>query len=55
LTSTKYLYPRVHGHKVIQRTLAIKKIFRVIRMLSLSEQDRKAYRIVTEIMEARVW
>jgi hypothetical protein len=54
LTSTKNLYPRVHGHEVIQRTLAMKKIFRVILMSSLSEQDRKAYRIATEIMEARV-
>jgi hypothetical protein len=54
LTSTKNLYPRVHGHEAIQRTLAMEKIFRVILMSSLSEQDRKAYRIVTEIMEARV-
>ena len=54
LTSTSNLYPRVHGHEVIQRTLAMKKTFRVILMSSLSEQDRKAYRIVTEIMEARV-
>ena len=48
LTSTKNLYPRVHGHEVIQRTLAMKKTFRVILMSSLSEQDRKAYRIVTD-------
>jgi CheY-like chemotaxis protein len=48
LTSTKNLYPRVHGHEVIQRTLAMKKTLRVILMSSLSEQDRKAYRIVTD-------
>jgi len=48
LTSTKNLYPRVHGHEVIQRTLAMKKTLRVIMMSSLSEQDRKAYRIVTD-------
>ena len=48
LTSTSNLYPHVHGHEVIQRTLAMKKTFRVILMLSLSEQDRKAYRIVTD-------
>jgi CheY-like chemotaxis protein len=40
-------YPQVHGHEVIQRTLAMKKAFRVILMSSLSEQDRKAYRIGT--------
>lgn len=45
ITSTQNLYPRVHGHEVIQRTLAMKKTFRVIMMSSLSEQDRKAYRI----------
>lgn len=45
ITSTQNLYPRVHGHEVIQRTLAMKKTFRVILMSSLSEQDRKAYRI----------
>jgi CheY-like chemotaxis protein len=48
LTSTGNLYPRVHGHDVIQRTLAMKKTFRVILMSSLSEQERKAYRIVTD-------
>jgi CheY-like chemotaxis protein len=48
LTSTSNLYPHVHGHEVIQRTLAMKKTFRVILMSSLSEQDRKAYRIVTD-------
>ena len=48
LTSTKNLYPRVHGHEVIQRTLAMKKTFRVILMSSLSEQDRNASRIVTD-------
>ena len=45
MTATQNLYPRVHGHEVIQRTLAMKKTFRVILMSSLSEQDRKAYRI----------
>lgn len=48
LTSTSNLYPHVHGHEVIQRTLAMKKTFRVILMSSLSEQDRKVYRIVTD-------
>ncbi|NOT24250.1 MAG: response regulator [Nitrospiraceae bacterium] len=45
MTSTGNPYPRVHGHEVIQRTLAMKKTFRVILMSSLSEQERKAYRI----------
>ena len=45
MTSANNPYPRVHGHEVIQRTLALKKTFRVILMSSLSEQDRKAYRI----------
>ena len=45
MTSTQNPYPRVHGHEVIQRTLAMKKTFRVILMSSLLEQDRKAYRI----------
>ena len=45
MTSTGNPYPRVHGHEVIQRTLAMKKAFRVILMSSLSEQERKAYRI----------
>jgi len=48
LTSTGNLYPRVHGHDVIQRTLAMKKTFRVILMSSLSEQERKAYRLVAD-------
>jgi len=48
LTSTENPYPRVHGHDVIQRTLAMKKTFRVILMSSLSEQERKAYRLVTD-------
>lgn len=48
LTSTGNPYPRVHGHEVIQRTLAMKKTFRVILMSSLSEQERKAYRLVTD-------
>lgn len=47
LTSTNNLYPRVHGHEVIQRTLAFKRTFRVILMSSLSDQERKAYRIAT--------
>jgi CheY-like chemotaxis protein len=48
MTSTQNPYPRVHGHEVIQRTLAMKKTFRVILMSSLSEEDRKAYRIGTD-------
>jgi len=47
-TSTGNPYPRVHGRKVIQRTLAMKRTFRVIPMSSLSAQDRKAYRIGTD-------
>jgi DNA-binding NtrC family response regulator len=47
-TSTENPYPRAHGHDVIQRTLAMKKTFRVILMSSLSEQERKAYRLVTD-------
>ena len=39
LSSAKNPYPRVHGHEVIQRTLAMKKTFRVILMSSLSEQE----------------
>ncbi len=48
MTSATNPYPRVHGHEVIQRALAMKKTFRVILMSSLSEQDRKAYRIGTD-------
>jgi DNA-binding NtrC family response regulator len=48
MNSTQNPYPRVHGHEVIQRTLAMKKTCRVILMSSLSEQDRKAYRIGTD-------
>jgi CheY-like chemotaxis protein len=48
LTSASNLYPRVHGHEVIQRTLAMKKTFHVILMSSLSDQERKAYRIATD-------
>ena len=48
MASTNNPYPRVHGHEVIQHALAMKKIFRVILMSSLSEQDRKAYRIGTD-------
>lgn len=40
-------YPRVHGHDVIRRTLAMKKTFRVILMSGLSDEERKAYRPVT--------
>ncbi|MGQ0667023.1 MAG: response regulator [Nitrospiraceae bacterium] len=47
-TSTENPYPRVHGHDVIQRTLAMKKTFRVILMSSLSEQERTAYRLITD-------
>lgn len=36
-------YPRVHGHDIIQRALAMKKSFRVILMSSLSYHERKAY------------
>lgn len=46
--STQNPYPRVHGHEVIQRTLAMKKTLRVILMSSLSEKDRKAYRLTTD-------
>jgi len=48
MTSTGNPYPRVHGHEVIERTLAMKKTFRVILMSSLLAQDRKAYRIGTD-------
>lgn len=47
-TSTKNPYPRVHGHDIIQRTLAMKKTFRVILMSSLSYHERQAYQIVTD-------
>ena len=46
--STKNPYPRVHGHEIIQRTLAMKKTLRVILMSSLSEKDRTAYRLTTD-------
>lgn len=48
LTSTKNPYPRVHGHEIIQRTLATKETFRVILMSSLSYQGRKAYQTVID-------
>jgi CheY-like chemotaxis protein len=48
MTSLQNPYPRVHGHEVIQRALAMKKTCRVILMSSLSEQERKAYRLVTD-------
>jgi CheY-like chemotaxis protein len=48
LTSTKNPYPRVHGHDVIQRALAMKKASRVILMSSLSYDERKAYPTVTD-------
>lgn len=41
-------YPRVHGQDVIQRTLAMKKTFRVILMSSLSYHERKANKLVTD-------
>ena len=47
-TSTDNPYPRVLGHDVTQRTLAMKKTFRVILMSSLSEQERTAYRLVID-------
>ena len=47
-SSTKNPYPRVHGHEIIQRTLAMKKTLRVILMSSLSEKDRKASRLATD-------
>jgi CheY-like chemotaxis protein len=48
LTSTQNPYPRVHGHDVIQRALAIRKILRVILMSSLSYHERKAYQTITD-------
>lgn len=48
LTSTQNPYPRVHGHDVIQRALAMKKTSRVILMSSLSYHERKAYQTVTD-------
>ena len=48
MTSAENPYPRVNGNEVIQRTLAIKKTFRVILMSSLLESERKAYRIGTD-------
>jgi CheY-like chemotaxis protein len=48
LASTKNPYPRVHGHDIIQRTLAMKRTSRVILMSSLSKPERKAYRLVTD-------
>ena len=48
LTSTKNPYPRVHGHDIIQRTLAMRKISRVILMSSLSHQERKAYQTIQD-------
>lgn len=47
-TSTQNPYPRVHGHDVIQRALAMKKTFRVILMSSLSYHERKGYQTVTD-------
>ena len=48
LTSSKNPYPRIHGHDVVQRTLAMKKTFRVILMSSLSYHERKAHSVVTD-------
>lgn len=50
LTSTKNPYPRVHGHDIIQRALAMKKTSRVILMSSLSYHERKAYQTVTDLI-----
>ena len=47
-SSTQNPYPRVHGHDVIQRALAMKKTSRVILMSSLSYHERKAYQMVTD-------
>jgi CheY-like chemotaxis protein len=46
--STGNPHPRVHGHEVIHRTLAMRKTFGVILMSSLPAQDCKAYRIGTD-------
>ena len=48
LTPTQNPYPRVHGHDIIQRTLAMKKTSRVILMSSLSYHERKAYQTITD-------
>ena len=48
MISTENPYPRVHGYRVIQRTLTMKKTLSVTLMSSLSEQERKAYRLVTD-------
>jgi len=48
LAADKNPYPRVHGQDVIQRTLAMKKTFRMILMSSLSYHERKAHNIVTD-------
>jgi CheY-like chemotaxis protein len=48
LSATKNPYPRVHGHDVIQRALAMKKTSRVILMSSLSYHERKAYQTITD-------
>jgi CheY-like chemotaxis protein len=48
VTSTQNPYPRVHGHDVIQRALAIRKTLRVILMSSLSYHERKAYQTITD-------
>jgi CheY-like chemotaxis protein len=49
LSSSKNPYPRVHGHEVIQRALAMKRTSRVILMSSLSEQERRAYRLTEPV------
>jgi CheY-like chemotaxis protein len=49
-TSTQNPYPRVHGHDVIQRAMAMKKTSRVILMSSLSYHERKAYQTVTDLV-----
>ena len=48
IATDKNPYPRVHGQDVIQRSLAMKKSFRVILMSSLSYHERKAHNVVTD-------
>lgn len=43
LTATTNPYPRVHGHDIIQRALAMKKTSHVILMSSLLSRERMAY------------
>lgn len=48
LTATTNPYPRVHGHDIIQRAVAMKKISRVILMSSLLHHERKAYQAIID-------